>query len=60
VIGVSEVIRIISEGTMEGRGQTIVEGNETDEYIHRQDSAIANGIERPRGRNLDVGVSRDI
>ena len=44
---------------MKGIGQTM-EGNQTDECIHRQDSAIANGIERPRGRNLDVGVSRDI
>ena len=44
---------------MEGIGQTM-EGNQTDEYIHRQGSAIANGIEGPRGRNLDVGVSRDI
>ena len=59
MIGVSEVIRIISEGTTEGRGHTM-EGNQTDEYIHRQGSAIANGIEGPRGRNLDVGVSRDI
>ena len=60
MIGVSEVIRIISEGTMEGRarGHTM-EGNQTDEYIHRQaqGSAIATGIEGPRGRNLDVGVS---
>jgi hypothetical protein len=44
---------------MEGIGQTM-EGNQTDERIHRQGSAIANGIEGPRGRNLDVGVSRDI
>ena len=28
--------------------------------IHCQGSAIANGIEGVRGRNLDVGVSRDI
>jgi hypothetical protein len=44
---------------MEGIGQA-VEGNQTDEYIHRHGSAIANGIEGPRGRNLDVSVSRDI
>ena len=37
-----------------------MEGNQTDEYIHRQGSAITNGIEGPRGRNLDVGVSRHI
>ena len=37
-----------------------MEGNQTDEYIHRQGSAIANGIEGPRGRDLDVGVLRDI
>ena len=59
MIGVSEVIRIISEGKMEGIGQTM-EGNQTDEYIHRQGSAIAKGIEGPRGRDLDVGVLRDI
>ena len=45
--------------TMEGIGQTM-EGNQTDEYIHRQGSAIANEIEGPRGRNLDAGVSRNI
>ena len=44
---------------MEGIGQT-TEGNQTDECIHRQGSAIANGIEGPRSRDLDAGVSRDI
>ena len=44
---------------MEGIEQTM-EGDQTDECIYRQGSAIADGIEGPRGRNLEVGVSRDI
>ena len=44
---------------MEGIGQTM-EGNQTDECIHCQGSAVANGIEEPRSRDLDAGVSRDI
>ena len=59
VISVLEVIRIISEVTMEGIGQTM-EGNQTDECIHIVRAAQLPMESRGRGVGISMPASRAI